>query len=340
MLVALLLVPGTVLPASQGGQLGQGLVNPGYQDKPAWFKESFLDIREDVAETAEANKRVILYFYQDGCPYCAKLLQENFADREIVEQTRANFEVVAINMWGDREVTGFDGRATTEKAFSGDLKVQFTPTMLFLNEAGQVVLRINGYFPPHKFRTALAYVAGGHEQQQTFTDYFAAAGAEAPAGELHEIHEALPHPLRLADNRRDSYRPLLVLFEQRECVPCDELHQDLLRRRELAVALTNLDVAQVDMWSRDLLQTPDGRTLPARQWARELGIQFAPSLVFFDRSGEEVFRTGAYLKSFHVHGAMDYVISGAYREQPSFQRFLQHRTDVLRARGFDVDLMQ
>jgi hypothetical protein len=61
--------------------------------------------------------------------------------------------------------------------------------------------------------------------------------------------------------------------------------------------------------------------------------------VFFDDGGKEVFRTEAYLKAFHLHGAMDYVVSGAYRWQPEFQRFLQHRRETLQARGFGVDLM-
>jgi len=71
--------------------LEQGLVNPGYQQKPAWFKDSFLDIREDVEEAKADNKRVILYFYQDGCPYCDKLLQDNFGNRGIAEQTQQHF---------------------------------------------------------------------------------------------------------------------------------------------------------------------------------------------------------------------------------------------------------
>ena len=79
--------------------------------------------------------------------------------------------------------------------------------------------------------------------------------------------------------------------------------------------------------------------MSVREWARELEVLHAPSLVFFDVEGEEVFRTEAYLKSFHVHGAIDYVVSGAYRLQPNFQRYLQHRTEALHARGFDVNLM-
>ena len=29
-------------------ELDVGMVNPGYEDKPKWFKNSFLDLKEDV----------------------------------------------------------------------------------------------------------------------------------------------------------------------------------------------------------------------------------------------------------------------------------------------------
>jgi thioredoxin-related protein len=73
-------------------------------------------------------------------------------------------------------------------------------------------------------------------------------------------------------------------------------------------------------------------------WARELGISYAPALVFFDRSGKEVFRVDGYLRPFHLAGTLDYVASGAYLKQPSFQRYLQARADGMRQRGETVDL--
>ncbi len=323
--------------AHEGG-LAPGLVNPGYHDKPAWFKESFLDIREDIGEAEAANKRVMLYFYQDGCPYCAKLLNDNFGNPAITEKTRKHFDVIAINMWGDREVVGIDGKATTEKAFANSLRVQYTPTLLFLGEQGDVVLRINGYFPPQNFDVALDYVAGRHENSGPFRDYLAQSRSAPQDQKITPIAEALPHPLRLRE-RPTPQRRLLVLFEEAQCAACDDLHQ-ILSRDMIAYALTNLDVAQVDIDANDVVQTPDGHELKAGDWARELGIQYAPSLVFFDAAGNELFRTEALLRSFHVHGAIDYVVSGAYLWQPSFQRFLQHRTETLRARGKDIDLMQ
>jgi thioredoxin-related protein len=68
-------------------------------------------------------------------------------------------------------------------------------------------------------------------------------------------------------------------------------------------------------------------------------VKYAPSLVFFDRDGREVFRAEAYLRSFHIQSVMDYVASGAYLEQPSFQRFISARADALEAQGVLVDLM-
>jgi thioredoxin-related protein len=153
------------------------------------------------------------------------------------------------------------------------------------------------------------------------------------------LADALPKPLQLAENRADAARPLLVLFEQPVCPACDELHRDIFQRREVATALTNVDVAQLDLRADEPLTTPSGRSSNARDWARELGVQYAPSLIFFDRQGREAFRTEAYLKSFHIHGAIDYVVSGAYRHQPNFQRFLQKRREELIARGIEVDLM-
>ena len=330
-------VDAATLPGGETA-LQQGMVNPGYHDKPEWFKQSFLDIRDDLAEAEAAGRRVLLYFYQDGCPYCAKLLSDNFGNRAIADKTRRSFDLIAINMWGDRSVTGLDGAETSEKAFAAGLRVQYTPTLLFLDEAGGVVLRVNGYFAPHKFDIALDFVASRHEQQGSFRDYYAVR-APAPANAtLNVLAGTLAQPLRLAD-RGDSGRSLLVMFEQGNCRECDELHRETLSRSAVAYALTNLDVAQVDLWSRDRLQTPDGREMATPDWIAELGIQHAPSLVFFDPEGSEVFRTEAYLRSFHVHGAIDYVVSGAYRRQPSFQRFLQHRTELLGERGFTVDLM-
>ncbi|MCG7893767.1 MAG: thioredoxin fold domain-containing protein [Candidatus Thiodiazotropha taylori] len=326
--------------ADNGAGLEAGMVNPGFHDKPSWFKNSFLDLGEDIEEAAEEGKRVILYFHQDGCPYCAKLLNENFTIKKIVEKTTAGFQLIGINMWGDRSVTGIDGSETTEKALAESLKVKYTPTLLFLDEQGRRVLRLNGYYPPHKFEQALDYVAKHEEKRQSYRDYLKKHQSVAASGKLHLQADYLQPPLDLRASARGGDKPLLVLMEMKQCPPCDELHQDILKRPELSKTLQAFDVAVVDVWSSERLITPAGKTVESTKWAEQLGIQYTPSMVLFDSKGEEIFRSEAYLRSFHTHAILDYVLSGSYLKQANFQRYVQARAADMRARGEAVDLME
>ena len=101
---------------------------------PSWFKESFLDLEEDIADSAEQGKRLVVYFWQPGCPYCAQLWDDNFAQQDIVDTFRKNFEIIAINMWGNREVVSVGGNDYTEKSFAEALSVAYTPTLFFFDE--------------------------------------------------------------------------------------------------------------------------------------------------------------------------------------------------------------
>lgn len=337
-LMLVMLLFSTWLKAAEEGKLGDGMVNPGYQEKPEWFKSSFLDIREDIAEASSEGKRVLLYFYQDGCPYCEKLLQDNWGQRSIAQKTQKHFDVIAINMWGDKEVTALDGSQTTEKNFAASRKVMFTPTLLFLDEKGDNVLRVNGYYAPDKFEAALDYVSKRKEKKQTFRDYYAEGSPVAVKGELHEQPFILKQPYAM-DQLIKNGKPLLVLFEQKKCRDCDELHNDIFKRKETLEQVKKFNVVRVDIWSKDKIISPSGKTMMMRDFAKMLDVKHVPSMVFYDGGSKDVFRTEAYLKSFHVQSVMDYVSSGGYKVEPSLQRFLQRRAEKLEAQGIHVDLM-
>jgi thioredoxin-related protein len=318
--------------------LSPGMLNPGAHEQPDWFKQSFLDLREDVGEARAADKRLMVYFYQDGCPYCARLLRDNFGQQRIAEATRRYFDVVAINMWGDREVTDLQGKATTEKAFARTQKVMFTPTLLLFGQTGEVVLRIDGYFPPHRFLAAIEYVGQGFDATESFRAYLTRRNPEPASGRLHHSSRYLQPPYDLQAALLADPRPLLVLFEQRQCRACDELHVDIFRRPITRGLLQRFQIVLLDQWADTGLITPQGEHTTARAWAAELGVSYAPSLVFFEQSGRRVFATGGYLRAFHVQSALDYVASGAYREQPEFQRYVEARAAALRTRGQKVNL--
>jgi thioredoxin-related protein len=326
-LVAVALTPG-VAPAQAPP--------PNAIDIPPWFAQTFLDFRDDVRDAAEQGKRVMIYFHQNGCPYCAKLVSTNFTQKSILDKARKHLVAIDINMWGDREVTWLDGKSMPEKQFASMLRVQFTPTLLFLDERGEVIVRLNGYYPPHRFEAVLDYVAGKKEKQIPFAEYMKTAVKESASPDLHAAPFFMKEPLDLT--RKPGGKPLAVVFETPYCSGCDEMHKEGFTRKEVLEQVARFDVARVVVGSKAALVAPDGKKRAADAWARELKVAYTPSVVFFDDRGREVFRTEAYVRPFHLAGSFDYVSSGGYRTEPSFQRFLQAKAEKIQERGGRVEL--
>jgi len=305
-------------------------------DIPRWFTDSFLDFREDIVEAKRDKRRVMVYFGQDGCPYCTALMKNNFSQQRIVEKTRKNFVAIALNIFGDRETKWLDGSTMTEKELARKLRVQFTPTILFFDETGAIVARLDGYYPPNKFEAVLDYVAEHRERKTSLGAWLARNARDSASPKLADEAFFLPPPYDL--RRRPGGKPLAVLFETPYCAPCDELHRDGFKRPQVQALLERFDVARFALGAATPITTPFARATTAREWADELGVTYTPALVFFADDGREVFRIDAYLRPFHLASSLEYVASGAYRDEPSFQRFIQARSERLRAQGKNVDL--
>jgi thioredoxin-related protein len=304
---------------------------------PDWFKASFLDFEEDIAEAAAAGRRYLLFIHQDGCPYCNRMVEANLAQKDIEATMRKHLDVVELNMWGDREVVTVGGRSFTEKDFARALEVQFTPTLVFFDEQGQVALRLNGYIPPAEFRVALDYVTQRKERELSYRDYVARHAPAAAAEALNPEPFFVPPPVDLSATGTNG-KPLAVFFEQADCPNCDLLHREVLTAAMTRAELAPFHAVQLDMWSETPVVAPDGRATTARDWARDLGVVYAPTIVLFAADGSEVIRSEAWFKTFHTASILAYVSSGGYRDEPNFQRYISARAEHIQEQGIDVDL--
>lgn len=127
--------------------------------KPSWLHVTFKDIREDLAEANAQGKRLVIIYEQRGCIYCTKMHTEVFPVPEIDALLHEKFYVVQMNLFGDEEVTDFDGTVLTEKDMANRWGVFFTPTILFMPEetpeAGNAA------------RAAIAVMAGAYSKGMT-----------------------------------------------------------------------------------------------------------------------------------------------------------------------------
>ncbi|GAA3871875.1 thioredoxin family protein [Celeribacter arenosi] len=102
--------------------------------KTSWQRDTFKDLREDLAEAGAEGKRLLVMIEQRGCIYCTKMHEEVYPDPEITKMIEDNFFVVQINMFGDVEVVDFDGEVLSEKDAVSKWNVLFTPTNLYFPE--------------------------------------------------------------------------------------------------------------------------------------------------------------------------------------------------------------
>ena len=102
--------------------------------KPDWFREPFKDLREDLAEANAEGKRLVLMIEQRGCIYCTEMHETIYPQPEIDALIRDSYFPVQINLFGDVEVTDFDGTVLSEKDMALRWGVMFTPTLIFLPE--------------------------------------------------------------------------------------------------------------------------------------------------------------------------------------------------------------
>ncbi len=291
---------------------------------PPWFKHSFLALDEDLAEAIEGNKKgIAVYFGQKRCAYCKMLMDVNFQSPDIVNYTRKHFEVIPIDIWSPEEVTTPDGEEISQRDYSVKLGTNFTPSLVFYDAQGQVALRLRGYYPPYQFRAALEYVADEHYKRERFPTYMA-RGDNTMRFEAEDLAEEpffTEPPFNMDRSHFPSNLPLVVFFEQGNCHACDVLHTQPLKQQTIRRLFNGFENVQLDMWSEQPIITPDGRQTTARQWAKELEIFYAPSILFFDERGKEIIRLDSVVHFFRLRNVLNYIISKGYKIEPNYLRW-------------------
>ncbi|TCJ11599.1 thioredoxin [Parasulfuritortus cantonensis] len=295
-----------------------------YQDNhPDWFKQSFNNLPEDLADTLAAGKQgLIVYFGQSHCPYCQAAMKDNLSKGDLVHYLRAHFDVVGLNTHSTEPITGMDGATMPINEFAIAQKAQLTPTLLFYVEGRKLALKLVGYYPPYKMRAALEYVADGHYKTKSFAEYLEQADPPPLFADeaLNPDPIFTPPPYALDRSRFAANKPLLVIFEQPRCHACDVLHTEPLQNPLVRERLQAFEVVQLNVWDDATpVLTPDGRRLTARKWAHDLELFYAPTLILFDEHGKEVMRIESVVQFFRLANVLRYVADKAYLKYPLFQ---------------------
>lgn len=150
--------------------------------KAPWMRDTFKDLAEDLADANAEGKRLMVLVEQRGCIYCTKMHEEVFVVPDIAQMIEDHFFVVQINMFGDIEVTDFDGTVLPEKEMVRRWGALFTPSLYFFpEEVGDgvsaqdaAVVSMPGAFGRWTTLNLLTWVVEkGYEGEEPFQKYHA-----------------------------------------------------------------------------------------------------------------------------------------------------------------------
>ncbi|MDH3380588.1 MAG: hypothetical protein OEQ39_27045 [Gammaproteobacteria bacterium] len=89
--------------------------------------------------------------------------------------------------------------------------------------------------------------------------------------------------------------------------------------------LRSVEAVQLDMWADTPVITPRGEKTTAREWAKSLGIFYAPTLIFFDERGKEVIRIDSVVRLYRLSRVLEYVIARGYATGLNYQEWRGRR---------------
>lgn len=138
-----------------------------------FFQPKFGDFKAELQTAREQGKKgIFLFFEMDDCPFCARMKSTVLNQPDVQAAYRAQFLLYPIDVNGDTQMTDFQGRQTTEKAFALAHRVRATPAMLFFDLDGKLVTR---YVGPTKDKAEFLllgrYVAEGSYATTPFARY-------------------------------------------------------------------------------------------------------------------------------------------------------------------------
>jgi thioredoxin-related protein len=138
-----------------------------------FFVSTLGDYPADLADARKAGKQAVFAMYMwDDCPYCERMKLDVLSLPEVQRYYRERFLPLMVDTRGSVPITDFNGRHTTEKAFSTDQGVKVTPTLAFYDLSGRPLYRHVGEIRDARTMIRLGeFVSSGAYKTQKFADY-------------------------------------------------------------------------------------------------------------------------------------------------------------------------
>lgn len=108
-----------------------------------------------------SGQRPLAVFFEQGDCHACDILHSGPLQNEIIRGQFAMLDVVQLDMWSDSSVITPAGQRTTAREWAAELGLFYTPTLIFFDEQGKEIIRVDSVIHFYRLRSVLDYVLGG-----------------------------------------------------------------------------------------------------------------------------------------------------------------------------------
>lgn len=116
-----------------------------------------LNINALAHSAKEQNKQLMFFFHIPNCPYCERMLKENFKDKETLYEINKSFIFVDIYT-KDEGLVFFKDFKGTRKEFAKEMKVFTYPTTNFTSASFKLIHTARGYRNTNEYLSEIKYI--------------------------------------------------------------------------------------------------------------------------------------------------------------------------------------
>jgi len=252
-----------------------------------FFAQSFGDLPEELAEAREAGKLgLVLFFEQEGCPYCERMLQTILNQPGVQDWYRERFVSIAVDINGDVELRDVDGITLPSKVFAEHRRVKTTPTISFIDLGGaEIYRRVTMVSGPAEFMLMGQYIADGRYTDTAWKDY---AGQHPEVVDSTTVQQVVDFRLEAAAAEANGVNLLLAVTRE-GCRYCAQL------RREFLAPMIRSGEYVDKVRIREMMMEPDmavidfdGELTSTAEIAARYGVSITPTVLLLEPAGNSL----------------------------------------------------
>lgn len=134
------------------------------------FANNVIDINKKIEEAKKEKKDLMIFFHIPDCPYCKRMLDENFKDDTIIKLIDKSFILIDIYTADKRDII-FKEFKGSPKEFAKHTKATAYPATLFIDTDSKVFYKAIGYRNTQEYVYELKYVINNSYKEMPLDEF-------------------------------------------------------------------------------------------------------------------------------------------------------------------------